>query len=251
MMSYIKRSICIGLAGAIIVHVALAAIGGSESPPANASLRDTDYQQALTALEQEDWQAVIQAASKVIARRPWHDDAHNLLGFAYRHLGNFELSLSHYYKALELNPHHRGALEYLGEAYLQLGKLSNAKAILRQLATECKRIAESNTDWRKHCTEWQDLKHAIDQYEASSQGNNLNPTENDNLALGQQAYYRSCVHCHGVNPMSMPYQDKLSFTATILKGTDNKMAMGFKMHPAEVEAIRLYLQQCLNSRQMC
>ena len=249
MMSYIKRSIWIGLAAVIIVHVALAAIGGSESPPVNASLRDTDYQQAHTALEQEDWQTVIEAASKVIERRPWHDDAHNLLGFAYRHLGDFELSLAHYYKALELNPHHRGTLEYLGEAYLQLSQLSNAKALLRRLATECKRVAKPNTDWRRHCTEWQDLKHAIDQYEANSQGRNLNPV--DNLALGQRAYYRSCVHCHGIDPTNLPYQDKLNFSEIVLKGTDTKTGMGFKLNSTEVETIRLYLQHCLNSRQMC
>ena len=36
-----------------------------------------------------------------------------------------DLALSDYDKALKINPKHRGAHEYLGEAYLQMGDLDS------------------------------------------------------------------------------------------------------------------------------
>ena len=54
--------------------------------------------------------------------RPWDAEAHNLAGHAYRKLGDYERALTLYDQALRLNPHHRGALEYLGEAYLELDR---------------------------------------------------------------------------------------------------------------------------------
>jgi Flp pilus assembly protein TadD len=48
-------------------------------------------------------------------------DALNLLGYSYRKTGNFVNSLRYYQKALTIKPEHRGALEYLGELYLQTG----------------------------------------------------------------------------------------------------------------------------------
>jgi tetratricopeptide (TPR) repeat protein len=50
------------------------------------------------------------------------------MGFASRKLGNYRQALVHYQTALELNPHHRGALEYLGEAYLEMGCAAQARA---------------------------------------------------------------------------------------------------------------------------
>ena len=77
---------------------------------------------------------MIEHMTRVIAQRPWHDDAHNLMGFAYRKLGDYDRALEAYDRALELNPHHRGALEYLGEAYLELDRPELAKDMLDRLA---------------------------------------------------------------------------------------------------------------------
>ena len=69
-----------------------------------------------------------------------------------------------YDKALELDPHHRGALEYLGEAYLELDRPDDAAALLERLATACQRVAHGGVDWQDSCEEWQDLKAAYDAY---------------------------------------------------------------------------------------
>jgi len=136
---------------------AQAIMSGEESPKARSS--DNDYADGKEAFEREDWPAVIEALDKVVARRPWHDNAHNMLGFAHRKLGDYEAAFMHYDKALTLNPRHRGALEYLGEAYLELGRIEDAHAVTRRLAKVCNDVvmAFSNDGWKSGCEELEDL----------------------------------------------------------------------------------------------
>ena len=162
-------------------------------------------------------------------------------------MGDYEQALQHYYQALELNPHHRGALEYLGETYLELGQLDNAKALLPRLASACQRIAEPGSDWRKHCEEWRDLQQAIEAFEA--QGRVSQPEAS--LQLGQRGFYRSCVHCHGLRPSHWPIHDAQIFSQIVTNGTAKKPQMGFKLSLAEVETIRLYVEHCLSRELMC
>ena len=143
------------------------AITGDEPPPPADAAQD-DYAAGLAAFEAGDWRAVIDRMAEVIAVRPWHADAYNRTGFAYRKLGDYVRALAFYDKALELNPHHRGALEYLGEAWLELDRPDAAQALLERLATECRRIASGAGDWRASCEEWQDLKAAYDAYRAAA-----------------------------------------------------------------------------------
>ncbi len=60
-----------------------------------------------------------------------HPDVLNYMGFSNRKLGHYDLALSYYGQALMLDPHHRGANEYLGELYIEMGRLDDAR---RQLA---------------------------------------------------------------------------------------------------------------------
>ncbi len=129
---------------------------------ARALPADDDYAKGRIAFEQEDWQSVIDHMAEAVRRRPWQDDAYNLLGFAHRKLGDFERSLAFYDKALTLNPHNRGALEYLGEAYLDLDDPERAEEILSRLAVACDRVAAgfANGDWQTGCEEWVHLNAA-------------------------------------------------------------------------------------------
>ena len=151
----------------LLVPAAHAVMGGDDElrPP---TLRDADYAAGITAFEAADWQGVIDNMLRVIERRPWHDNAHNALGYAYRQLGDYPQALEYYRKALELNPHNRGALEYLGEAYLELDRLIQAEELLARLERECRRIARSTANWQSDCEEWLDLKEAIDAYRKNS-----------------------------------------------------------------------------------
>jgi tetratricopeptide (TPR) repeat protein len=138
--------------------------GGESDRPAAGEV--DEYARGVAAFEREEWSAVVDHMIKATEQRPWHDDAYNLMGFAYRKLGDYDKALQAYDRALTLNPHHRGALEYLGEAYLELDQPELARASLERLEVECRRIAPAATDggWQENCEEWQDLSEAYDAY---------------------------------------------------------------------------------------
>jgi tetratricopeptide (TPR) repeat protein len=163
------RCIVLGTLAASMAGTPAGAIMGGgereEAPPSD------EYAQGKAAFERQDWQAVIDHMTKAIEERPWDDDAHNLMGFAYRKLGDYDRALEQYDRALSLNPHHRGALEYLGEAYLEMDRPELAKGMLDRLVVECQRINVSATGdgWQASCEEWQDLNEA---YQAHVPGGN-------------------------------------------------------------------------------
>jgi len=154
--------------GAMLLATPALAVTGldSDTPRTAPDGASDDYAAGLAAHQRGDWQAVIEHMAAVIELRPWDAEAYNLSGHAYRKLGDYERALVLYDKALELNPHHRGALEYLGEAYLELDRPDDAQALLERLATACRRIATAGQDWRAECEEWQDLRTAYDAYRA-------------------------------------------------------------------------------------
>ena len=162
-----RRGIALVLWGSLAAAAPAAAVTGlDEPPPKPADGAPDDYAAGLAAFEAGDWRAVIDHMARVIEVRPWHADAYNRMGFAWRKLGDYDRALDFYDQALTLNPHHRGALEYLGEAYLELDRPADAQALLERLATECRRIATGPGDWRSTCEEWQDLKAAYDAWQA-------------------------------------------------------------------------------------
>jgi tetratricopeptide (TPR) repeat protein len=140
---------------------ALAIMSGEESPLAPSS--DADYAAGKAAFRAGDWQVAIADLTMVILRRPWHDNAYNMLGYAWRKLGNYELSLEYYQTALRLNPRHRGALAYMGAAYLDMGRTSDANATYRRLAKVCGTIVMGfdNDGWKTGCDELEALAAAF------------------------------------------------------------------------------------------
>lgn len=146
--------------GAVLPKLTFAISSGGENA---RSLPDDDaFRLGREAFEKEDWPSVISHMKVVVEQKPWLDEAYNLLGFAHRKLGDYDRSLALYDRALTLNPHNRGALEYLGEAYLELDRPDNAAEILSRLAVECERVAASfeGGDWRAGCDEWAELEAA-------------------------------------------------------------------------------------------
>jgi tetratricopeptide (TPR) repeat protein len=76
-------------------------------------------------------------------------DVYNLLGFTLRKTGDFKTSLTYYTKALELQPDHKAAREYLGELYIETGNIEKAKEQLAILAKLCPGGCEEREDLRK------------------------------------------------------------------------------------------------------
>lgn len=108
-----------------------------------------ELEPARTLIEKKDWAGAAQALATFTRANPGNADGFNLLGYSYRHLKRYDESLAAYNKALALDPRHRGAHEYIGEAYLQLGQLDKAKVHLDALDKICKISCEEYRDLKK------------------------------------------------------------------------------------------------------
>jgi tetratricopeptide (TPR) repeat protein len=78
-----------------------------------------------------------------------HADVYNLIGFSSRKSGDMKQAATFYAKALDFDANHKGALEYQGEMFVELGQLDKAKANLAKLATLCPTGCEEREDLEK------------------------------------------------------------------------------------------------------
>ena len=101
----------------------------------------------------------IDGLKDALARNPDNADYHNLFAFSVRKGPNPVMAVvfEHYNEALRLDPKHRGAHEYMGEAYLAVNDLPKAREQLAALDKLC----------FFGCEEYSDLKKAVADYEAS------------------------------------------------------------------------------------
>jgi Flp pilus assembly protein TadD len=134
----------IGTATPVVTHAA-----ETEEKPA-----DPDHAAGKEALDRKDWSEALQRFRQAALRDPDSADLQNYLGYAHRKLGQMEPAFAHYRKALELNPRHRGAHEYVGEAYLMVGDLASAEKHLAALREIC----------LLGCSELEDLEREVAAY---------------------------------------------------------------------------------------
>jgi tetratricopeptide (TPR) repeat protein len=140
----------LGLASILPPQVASAvdnmdATDGPDLTSVRAKIKAKDYPAALSELRD-------------MAEDTQQADVYNLLGFTLRKTGDFKTSLTYYAKALELQPDHKAAHEYLGELYVETGDMAKAKEQLDVLTRLCP----------GGCEEREDLEHAINTKSASN-----------------------------------------------------------------------------------
>lgn len=123
--------------------------GGGRS--ANA---DPDYNKAVDAIKSKHFEQAIPLLQAYVARAPNDADGENWLAYALRKSGQVDAAFEHYAKALKIDPDHRGAHEYIGEAYLMVGNLAKAEEHLKILDRLC----------FFPCEEYTDLKTAVAAY---------------------------------------------------------------------------------------
>ena len=127
--------------------------GGSAAPP-----QDPVIVAARDAFAKGDWTAAQDNLKKALVDSPNNADYHNLYAYSVRKGPNpdMELVFAEYNAALRINPKHRGAHEYIGEAYLQMDNVAKAKEHLARLDKLC----------FFPCEEYSTLKKAVADYES-------------------------------------------------------------------------------------
>ncbi|MDA0231423.1 MAG: tetratricopeptide repeat protein [Proteobacteria bacterium] len=95
------------------------------------------------ALDAGDWQDAAEKFERAIESGSPSANAYNLLAYSHRRLGQLDLAFSNYAQALELDPRHRGAHEYIGEAYLLIGDPDQAAIHLNSLKEICRNCSEA------------------------------------------------------------------------------------------------------------
>jgi tetratricopeptide (TPR) repeat protein len=126
----------------------------AEDCDAEAAKAGTPQKSAKAAEKaQKFYQKAAEQFVDAVGAAPTMYQAWNYLGFAKRHLGDYEDSLGAYAKALELNPNYPDAIECRGEAYLGLNKLDAAKEAYMNLFRDSRPLADELMGSMQHWTE--------------------------------------------------------------------------------------------------
>jgi len=136
---------------------ALLAAAAAHAPRAwavdNLSSKDApDLTSVRAKIKAKDYKGAIAELTPMLVTNQ-HADVYNLLGFSLRKTGDYKQAYTFYRKALDFNPEHKGALEYLRELYVETGEVEKAKENVALLQKICP----------AGCEELEDLREAIAQ----------------------------------------------------------------------------------------
>ena len=143
---------------ASVATLSVQAAGGDEPRQRDAAPADPIVEKVIAANQRKDWDGAQATLRDALLKDPRNADYHNLYAYAIRmgNQPNLDLVFKHYNEALRINPKHRGAHEYIGEAYLMVGNVAKAKEHLAALDRLC----------FFGCDEYSKLKKAVADFEA-------------------------------------------------------------------------------------
>ena len=144
------RTAAIVILGLLAAPAAGYAAGSSSSEPA---AQPDLYKQAKELVDDQQYAQAIPLLQKSIQQKGEYADALNLLGYSNRKLGDMSKAMTYYTKALNKEPKHLGANEYMGELYLEMNNLPKAEERLAVLKGAC-----------GSCEEFEDLDGQIKTY---------------------------------------------------------------------------------------
>ena len=144
------------MAATLALGLGAGAAFAAGSDTASETPKDPYYAEAKKNIDAGNYKMAVMLLEQSVAENPKNPDAWNYLGYSLRKWGKKEEALVNYQKALALDPKHRGANEYLGELYLEMGDLAKAKERLEVRDGAC----------FFGCKEYTELKEAIAAYEA-------------------------------------------------------------------------------------
>jgi tetratricopeptide (TPR) repeat protein len=147
----------LALAGVLLIGAPVRALcADSRESTVPTKAQDPDYLAAMKAIDGNNFAAAIPLLEGVVSRDGNNADAYNSLAYAIRKNGDPAGAIPIYQKALAIDPKHRGAHEYIGEAYLALNDVAKAREHLATLDRLC----------FLPCSQYRDLKKAIEAYQA-------------------------------------------------------------------------------------
>jgi len=147
------------LTGLLASSGAVLAAGDPGGPSSSATERkDPVMEKVAAATSRKDWAGAQGVLKEALSADPNNANYHNLYAYSIRKGTNPDMNLvfKHYNEALRIDPKHRNAHEYIGEAYLMVNNLDKAKEHLGVLDKLC----------FMPCDEYRDLKKAVADYEA-------------------------------------------------------------------------------------
>ena len=124
---------------------ATAAGSSSSTSSATSQADQRNIERGKQAIEAGDWERAATFLERAAESNPRNADVFNLLAYSYRHLDRLDDAFENYGRALDLDPKHLGAHEYIGEAYLMVGDPAAAEehlATLREICASCEETEE-------------------------------------------------------------------------------------------------------------
>ena len=102
----------------------------------DTSSYDSNYKLGLELIKKEKYKSAIGKFKILINKKSdnyTQADIYNYLGYTHRKLKDYDTAETYYLKALKLDSDHLGALEYMGELFLETDRIEEAKNLLQKL----------------------------------------------------------------------------------------------------------------------
>ena len=148
MSSLASRLMTFLLCVLLAARVFAAGGGGGGAEFDDPAKKTGPYKEAMDAIQAQKYAQAIPILENWVAGHSNDADGFNWLGFAYRKTGKLDPAFKAYNRALGIDPQHKGAHEYIGEAYLMANRPDKAEEHAKILAQLCPASCEELNDLR-------------------------------------------------------------------------------------------------------
>jgi tetratricopeptide (TPR) repeat protein len=135
-MEIVMRMPVLCLALSVLAAVASVPVSGALAVDTISSADAPDLTSVRAKLKAKDYQGALAELTPML-ETDQHADVYNLMGFGLRKTGDYKQAYTFYRKALDFDAVHKGALEYLGELYVETGQIEKARENLDTLRKLC------------------------------------------------------------------------------------------------------------------